>query len=473
MKYYVLLKSVTSGSQSEGIYINSIYQVFNYETSTTDLTQSTLTKRNNVPIQSKTYGSWSAFGGDLLLLANENIKSPENVELFKTLSFSLNHLQYPQTELSGYIIQKVMENRLHNFQNPDNQLKIDEEEIFNYCKEKIGTEQKGLVDYKSIIINYFGEENVEFYDNDKEFIVFFPKSQLQNSSGRTHTIYNTYLKCTVRKRSSNIIFNDRLSDLSSSFVDKINLLPMETTKLYLSAGTRTLVSRNEHDSNYFFSHMNRARHNWVGCCLGDGILNRYANTINIETEEQVFGFCLALENYLKWESIEGGPYIRMSDIIASTPRAESFNINNFVNDILASLGNTENLISNINNDLSIVINQNILDEVNSYYGLKQGYSVNFLPKIKLLNSVKDKTSTTSSLKTYGDDFFKFKGNYVGKVYIDESLNKNSKEQILSGELVKFQLYYANVIMVIQEKIKKIINDNPSKYLEKKSTFNIS
>jgi hypothetical protein len=39
MKYYVLLKSVTSGSQSEGIDVNSIYQVFNYETSTTDLTQ--------------------------------------------------------------------------------------------------------------------------------------------------------------------------------------------------------------------------------------------------------------------------------------------------------------------------------------------------------------------------------------------------------------------------------------------------
>jgi hypothetical protein len=124
-----------------------------------------------------------------------------------------------------------MENRLHNFQNPDNQLKIDEEEIFNYCKEKIGTEQKGLVDYKSIIINYFGEENVEFYDNDKEFIVFFPKSQLQNSSGRTHTIYNTYLKCTVRKRSSDIIFNHRLSDLSSSFVDKINRLPMRNHKI--------------------------------------------------------------------------------------------------------------------------------------------------------------------------------------------------------------------------------------------------
>jgi hypothetical protein len=472
MTYYVLLKSIR-GQTSHGITLTELYEVFTSSFHDDNVTQAILNTKSSVSIQNiNRPTSWSASGRDLLLLTGPDIKSPENVELFKTLEFSMDDTERPsQPELTAYVTIKVMENRLHNLQNPDNILPLSEEEMFAYLQEKCNT-TKTTVDYKAIITNYFGEDRVEFPNSDT-FIVFFPKSDLQNSSGRQHTIYNTYLKCKIHIADGVSILTHRFN-LSNSFVDKVQKLTTCGTRLILSAGTRTLVSSDEHNANYFFSHFSRTRHGWVGCCLGYGILSDYAQKITIETEEQVFGFCLALENYLKWESLEGGPYIKMSDITSSAPRNESFNLSSFQATMFSSLvNNTDNIISNIDSSLLVKLNESKLDEINCHFGLKQGSAVSYLPEAKLRSNVKEKKTVSLPSRTHGDDFFKFKGQNVGRVYIDNSLNKNSVQQVLSGELVKYRNYYSTITSTIQTLITKIINDNPSKYLEKKPTFNIS
>lgn len=83
-------------------------------------------------------------------------------------------------------------------------------------------------------------------------------------------------------------------------------------------GLRGTITEEEFIAGYAQSHLNA--HNsvtWAGFCLGEGtmpdlILKLRAATK--PTETLLFGFLLQLDDYIKWESIEGVPYINMGSI---------------------------------------------------------------------------------------------------------------------------------------------------------------
>jgi len=130
-------------------------------------------------------------------------------------------------------------------------------------------------------------------------LLHFPELTVRNSNGLTQPITNLYSKFYIESNLSiNGIFALRLS-----------------TDLH------------EYHSNYLYSHIqsgNLSSLRWGGCCLGNSslvtTLSRY-NTPSNKTDSLPFLklLLLQLEGYFQWESLEGGPHIKMEVIGRVTP----------------------------------------------------------------------------------------------------------------------------------------------------------
>jgi hypothetical protein len=333
---------------------------------------------------------------------------------------------------------------------------LTDEEFFNkYLKNNKGDS----FDWKISIKNFFGDR-VDI-QNDF-FIVYFPIKHVQNSSGRQHTIYDVYLKVIVTETNT---FNKKYSPYFYQYFEEFLKKDSFDSCFTLTSGTRTRVSDEEYSSLYNFSHFQRGFGEWRNTCLGEGLLSAY-KTIPICNEEHVISYCVALENYLSWESLEGGPYIKISDIKSNIEK-ETLSYSAFYKTMIPSLISNmfKDLILDINEN-TISINYSALDEVNSFYAINKNYiSIN-----KLNQNDKNTNSTT---KTIGNDFFVFNEKKVGKLTIDSSLNKTSSETIFSGELDVYKYHYFQLKDDLINQINIIINDKSNNFLEKKPLFRIN
>lgn len=83
------------------------------------------------------------------------------------------------------------------------------------------------------------------------------------------------------------------------------------------SGTRSAMSVNEFQSSYMFSHLRTSNNmiSWHGFCLGhtDFAMNvaQLQDTFDIDKFEL---FLHQLNSYLQWESLDGGPYVRLDSI---------------------------------------------------------------------------------------------------------------------------------------------------------------
>lgn len=312
--------------------------------------------------------------------------------------------------------------------------------------------------WKKVIKDFFGDR-VDIQDGF--FIVYFPIKHVQNSSGRQHTIYDVYLKVDISYQ--NTFRQKYLSDFSryfSKFLENSNSNPCFS----LVSGTRTRASQEEYSSSYVFSHFSRGFDEWRNTCLGEGLLSKYRN-IPISSEEFAISYCVALENYLSWESLEGGPYIKISDIRSNNTN-ESVPYSVFREEMIKSLmaNKFNNLILDINGN-KVYITDSSLDEVNSFYTING----NCISLDKLNKSDKNTSNTTEIV---GSNFFTFNGKKLGTLTIDYSLNKTSAETIFSGELDVYRLHYQSIKNQLIDKINNIINDKSNNFLEKKPLFRI-
>ena len=88
-------------------------------------------------------------------------------------------------------------------------------------------------------------------------------------------------------------------------------------------GNRTTFSLIEYYSNYKFSHLSRIGLDEVPdyrhFCFGDGDLPKLQSRFNCSASDKKFEvfkiLCFCIEGYLSWESLEGVPYIRLSEVI--------------------------------------------------------------------------------------------------------------------------------------------------------------
>lgn len=149
---------------------------------------------------------------------------------------------------------------------------------------------KTLQDPKiSLSYNAFGINN----RSATNIIVYYPEITLTNEYKEEHTIYDVYIKIQLREhRITNFTIN------------------------------RSTYSKTEILSGYIHSHTAHRNirtyssdfREYTDMCLGTGPIRTTLDTLrNIDCPIEMIGlFCQELDNYLKVESLAGGPYIKMS-----------------------------------------------------------------------------------------------------------------------------------------------------------------
>lgn len=127
------------------------------------------------------------------------------------------------------------------------------------------------------------------YDKDYVLMIYFPDINITNSQGHSHDIKDLYI--TLK-------FDDK--GCKGHFF-----------------GTRSTRTELELRSSYTHSHLgNNSRIGYLNrFCTGTGEINLcIANLISEFSSIRFKAFLAILKPYLEWESLEGGPYIRISNI---------------------------------------------------------------------------------------------------------------------------------------------------------------
>ena len=124
------------------------------------------------------------------------------------------------------------------------------------------------------------------------FYVKYPIINISNSKGMTHIIRDFYLK---------------LEFTPNGYLQKDCL-----------EGTRGILTQAEKQSNYAHSHLSTTATtgHWGGFCWGRGPIGIDAYELQIKGFDEIkFEMLMyAFSTYLEWESLEGGPYVRIENV---------------------------------------------------------------------------------------------------------------------------------------------------------------
>lgn len=141
------------------------------------------------------------------------------------------------------------------------------------------------------------KRNISFWP-----VVRFPEVVLRNSKKQSHKLVDTFLKFQVKY----------MPDYGDNCFTFGNL-----------QGLRATITEQEYRSSYNHSHFqgDSREFNWSHCCTGSGEINNLFATLNAKFDEDQFRLLmLQLTTYVSWESLEGHPYKRISDInVKHTP----------------------------------------------------------------------------------------------------------------------------------------------------------
>lgn len=140
---------------------------------------------------------------------------------------------------------------------------------------------------------YFGEDKVDMQGN--KILVWWPELVVSNEFDQSCTIKDLYAKICIHDNGS----------LIGSFT--LN---------------RTSYNYDQWKTGYCHSHVMRIYHNnsdyvkeWKDPCLGSGPIRQTISNLNLEFDEDVWRlFIFELDQYVRHESVEGVPYIRLETI---------------------------------------------------------------------------------------------------------------------------------------------------------------
>jgi hypothetical protein len=265
----------------------------------------------------------------------------------------------------------------------------------NYRKEEAKLLRERLFNNNKDILEIFEEvykDKFDYYINNNKLvcIIHFPEINITNSLKQKHKIIDLYIKLEFRENKTISAFN----------------------------GTRSTVTYEEKISSYRHSHMSASGnfYQWLSCCVGESefaqIYSLLHNTFN---KNNLLRFLYQLPDYLSWESLEGGPYIKMSNIKQSnlTPPIVTTSDISFTYEKL--LANINNLPVKINKELigifqieankleEIILpfaGNNVCNKVNNEYFLKNKDD-------QILNNIKKYNTEMSNIT-----MFNFKGNKI-------------------------------------------------------------
>ena len=175
-----------------------------------------------------------------------------------------------------------------------------------------------IKELESIAKNVFGKNNVDVLPttmggNVYDFTILFPKIEIINSNGLFHTIHELFVRFNIT------VNNDSFRIYESQLM-----------------GTRGARTLKEYASGYMHSHLPSCGHwcfpedseEWREFCLGasDSPMRMILNELSCEDTQDTIQFemlCLQIAQYVRWESLEGGPHIRMEHIGTDEEQSES------------------------------------------------------------------------------------------------------------------------------------------------------
>ena len=257
----------------------------------------------------------------------------------------------------------------------------------------------------------FGNDNVDC--NDENIIIHFPEFTIENSNGLQHVIKDLYVKLTN-------IFNGMSDNIQ---------------------GCRATMSNLEWIEGYEHSHLTSGKFDgFKTFCLGTSGINELITLIKSEsfrnkTEEEMknisVNFCLTIENFVKWESLEGTPYMYIENIYKKKEVEELLvdNIDKETNVVFSGLkGKTEEILKAILPS-SLSFNSNIIEKL---------YCPTNKTVIKNNGNYYETNSTEvdSKINIPKDTLFRFKGKkIIPKIYYVEN-KELEQNKVLHPEVTR-------------------------------------
>lgn len=177
--------------------------------------------------------------------------------------------------------------------------------LFEKYEEQLNT-------YKKILEDVFPERWDIWTENENiDFVIHFPIINITNSQNIKHVIRDIYVILPFRQHNFNLLATNR--------------------RTYAFRGT---VTEDEHFASYLYSHINGGKlHQIISSnrvtrlemCLGNAqpLGSEFAHLISDFNPDKFLSSCLQIESFLSWESLEGGPYVKISTI---NKREEYINI---------------------------------------------------------------------------------------------------------------------------------------------------
>ena len=280
----------------------------------------------------------------------------------------------------------------------------------------------------------FGEERIDIIGSGNSFniIIHFPEIKILNSRNFSHIIRDLYFKTEI-----NI---NNLTDLYKANID-----------VY---GRRTTLTPAESYSGYAHSHISTGIGEWSRFCLGSSDFKSVIESLKMSlSEEDWYLFFFSIENYVSWESLEGGPYKFMEGISEGT---YNLDISHLENELEKWEKQLPYEVFEFNKKLNLITSHPSLSE---FYNDKSG-----------IKSMKNHSSSSSR---YEEEKVRrrnctitFKGKVIPMQIIDE------KKEIEAPNFVESQVM-ENYNYLINEKLtafNKILNYDTAKQLHYEKVF---
>lgn len=131
--------------------------------------------------------------------------------------------------------------------------------------------------------------------------IHFPEFEIRNSKGRKHTIKDLYFR------------------VNCEFRDLFKSPDTMKASIYVS-GMRSTHFTKEFSAGYRHSHLPSSSYGqFSGFCLGSSNFRILLSNLSISlSHSDWYLMFLSIESYLKWESLEGGPHVRMENMTRET-----------------------------------------------------------------------------------------------------------------------------------------------------------
>ena len=283
-----------------------------------------------------------------------------------------------------------------------------------------------------------------------QILIYFPEFTIKNSSGDTHKILDLYVVLKPVLCSNGPNFGNSIYGFRTTLTDK------EYSSGYIHSHISSI--------DVYFEHFSLNNYVYKSFCLGSSEVIDIMQILNNSSsfDKNMFELLLlTLDTYVKWESLEGGPYIKMSSISNTQAinrkfinypefKEEAYNI---ISDNKAIQRKWEYV--HINGDIRVVNNTNFVNSLKKLFIDNGKVYLLCKKEIGIYREISEENLSSSS--TFNNKYIMFRGEKrYAKIKSTIAVNKtpdyNLEALHIYPELLRGIIYEIN-----REITKKYIN----------------